>query len=80
LIKAIQLLLEIIGWVTIVFGTTAGAALIAFPVYLKWTGEIGKTVSVVMVVSGFILGSIWATKIWKRQGTIDWLSGTRSIR
>lgn len=75
--KIIQIILEIIGWLSIAGGTTLGAALISFIVYTKWQNEAGKTVAVIILIIGFIAGAIWATIIWKKYGTVEWLSGIR---
>jgi phosphotransferase system glucose/maltose/N-acetylglucosamine-specific IIC component len=77
--KFIELLLEIFGWLQIVVGVTIGGGLIAFVVFLLWSDDTGKTVAIVIAALGFVFGCIWATKIWKKYGTINWLSSIRRI-
>jgi len=77
--KLIEIILEIIGWLQIVIGVTLAAGLIALLIYLKWTNEMGKIVGIIIISIGFILGAIWSTRIWKRHGTIAWLSRIRRI-
>jgi phosphotransferase system glucose/maltose/N-acetylglucosamine-specific IIC component len=77
--KFFEILLEIFGWLQIVVGVTLGAGLIAFVTYLKWSNETGKIIAIVIVSIGFILGAVWATRIWIKHGTINWLSRIRKI-
>lgn len=77
--KLFEIILEIIGWLQIVLGVTLLAGLIAFATYLKWNNETGKIVAIIIVATGFISGAIWATRIWKKHGTIAWLSRINRI-
>ena len=77
--KLIEIILEIIGWLQIAIGVTLLAGLIAFVTYLKWSNETGKIVAIIIISIGFILGAFWATRIWKKHGTIAWLSRIRRI-
>lgn len=77
--KFFEIILDIIGWLQIAFGVTLLAGLIAFVTYLKWSTETGKIVAIIIISIGFILGAIWATRIWKKYGTIAWLSRIRKI-
>ena len=77
--KLIEIILEIIGWLQITLGVTLASGIIAFLIYLKWDNESGKTVSIILLSLGFIIGAIWATRIWKKHGTIAWLSRIRRI-
>jgi hypothetical protein len=77
--KISEIILEIIGWLQIVFATTIIAALIALPIYLKWSTRTGFVAAVSLVVIGFVAGSVWATIIWRKHGTVAWLSRIRKI-
>ena len=77
--KIFEILLEIFGWLQIVVGVTLAAGLIALFTYLKWNSETGKIVAIIIVSIGFILGAIWATRIWIKYGTIEWLSRIRRV-
>jgi hypothetical protein len=43
---------------------------------LEWESEI---ISLVILVIGFIIGAIWATRVSMKHGIMDWLSGIRRI-
>jgi hypothetical protein len=75
-IKALKILIEIIGWVTIAGGTTLAFGGISFLIYSKRDNEI---VALTILVVGFIVGAIWATRISIKHGTMEWLSGIRRI-
>jgi hypothetical protein len=77
--KLFDIILEILGWLQIVVGVTLGTGLITFLTYLNWNNETGKIAAIIIVSVGFILGAIWATRIWKKHGTIAWLSRIRRI-
>lgn len=77
--KVIKVLLDIIGWLWICLGTTLIAALVGFVIYLKWQNVSAKTIALTLIALGFISGAIWATRIWIKYGTIDWLSSIRRI-
>lgn len=74
--KALKILIEIIGWITIAGGTTLAFGGISFLVYSKWENEI---VALIILIVGFIIGAIWATRISIKYGTMEWLSGIRRI-
>jgi glucose uptake protein GlcU len=76
LIKAIKILIEIVGWLAIAVGTTLGAGLISFAIYSKWGNE---TIALAILIVGFIIGAIWATRISIKYGTMEWLSQIRRI-
>ena len=75
--KLIEILLEILGWLQITIGTALGFGLIAFLVYIKTGDDKGKLIVLIILIVGFILGAIWATRIWIKHGTIEWLSRIR---
>ena len=77
--KLFEILLEIFGWFQIVLGVTLAAGLIAFLIYLKWSNWTGECVAIIVVSIGFILGAVWATRIWLKHGTIAWLSRIKKI-
>jgi len=77
--KFFEILLEFFGWLQIVVGVTLGAGLVAILTYLEWSNETGKIIAIVVVSIGFILGAVWATRIWIKHGTIAWLSRIRRI-
>lgn len=74
MIKAIKILIEIIGWLAIAGGTSLVFGGISFFIYSKWENE---TIALAILIVGFIIGAIWATRIAIKYGTMEWLSGIR---
>jgi hypothetical protein len=77
--KHLEVILEIFGWLQIVIGVTLGVGLIAFVVFLIWSNDTGKIAAIVIAALGLVFGCMWATRIWKKHGTINWLSGIRRV-
>ena len=76
MIKLVKILIEALGWLFIAGGTTLGAGLISFFIYYKLENE---TASIAVLVIGFLIGALWATRISIKYGTMEWLSRIRHI-
>lgn len=76
--KIIEFLLDLLGWLQIVAGTTLAGALIGGAVYY-FDHSAGLTAGIILMSIGFVAGAIWATRIWIKHGTVQWLSRTRRI-
>jgi hypothetical protein len=74
--KLIRLLFEIMGGVIIVATVTIAFGLISLLFYMEW--QI-KNLSLAMTLLGFILGMIWAVRIGKKYGTLEWLPSIRRV-
>ncbi|HEV7620538.1 MAG TPA: hypothetical protein VGO09_02325 [Flavisolibacter sp.] len=61
-----ETILEIIGWLKIVASPTVGAAFIGFIIYLKWQNNTSIIIAIILLIIGFILGIIWATRSWNK--------------
>ena len=72
--KVFNIILEFLGWLQILLCPTLIAGVIALVIYLKWQDQTGKIAALVILAIGFISGIILATIIWKKYGTIEWLS------
>jgi len=46
---------------------------IGVAVYIYKTNEIGFIIAVSIASIGFIIGVIWATKIWRKKSAIDYV-------
>jgi len=71
--KLIKFILEIIGWCQIALGVTAVAALPSWLLYQYFPSATIQYLAYFIIAAGFIAGSLWATSIWKKHGTIAWL-------
>jgi hypothetical protein len=77
--KPVEKIFEFLGWLLIVSGMTFFASVIAGVAYIIYPTELMELVAIAVISIGFISGSIWATLIWIKQGTIAWLSDLRWI-
>jgi hypothetical protein len=76
LIKAIKILIEVVGWITIAGGTTLAFGGISLLIYSRWGNQ---TIALAVIIVGATMGAVWATRISIKYGTMEWLSGTRKI-
>ena len=42
--------------------------------YFALGNDFGRVLGVLIALSGLVIGAIWATKVYKKQGTIQFLS------
>lgn len=77
--SSVKFFINLVGWLIIVFGITVIFAGIAYIIYSKWPTNTGRNISIFVIAMGFSIAAIIATKIWRRHGTMDWLSGIRRI-
>lgn len=77
--KFIKVVLEIIGWLQIVIGTTILSAMPAAAIYIYYQNHTSSIIALCMIAAGFILGAVWATRIWRKHGTIEWLSRIKRV-
>jgi uncharacterized protein YacL len=65
---------EIIGWIQIAISPIIIGAIIAFFVYSSNKNKAGFIIAVIIFFAGVILGAIWATSVYKKKGTIFFMS------
>jgi hypothetical protein len=72
--SAFEFIIEVFGWLRIVASPLLAGVAIGFIVVCNWTSDIGLIVGISIAALGLIVGIIWATRVWKRKGTIEFLS------
>lgn len=72
--KVFELITEIIGWVQIVLSPTLFGLLIGFLIYYNFGNIYGLVIGCIFGLIGLILGIALATKKFKTNGTIHFLS------
>jgi hypothetical protein len=65
---------EIIGWLKIVASPVLGGCLVGLVVYLSFPTTWAIVVAAVLILAGLFLGIIMANKIYKTQGTMNFLA------
>lgn len=66
--------MEVVGWLQIALSPSLLAAFIAVVIYFSNPSTTTFIVSLVIFISGIILGVYFATKIWKTKGTVWFMS------
>jgi hypothetical protein len=66
--------MEVIGWLQIFFSPFLGSIIAGGIFYLWIRGVAGLITGSVIVVSGMVVGVIVANRVWKKRGTINFMS------
>ena len=69
-----EFIIEVFGWIQIVASPLILGVIIGFIVYCNIDGSNGILIGISIASLGLIIGVIWATRVWKKKGTIDFLS------
>jgi hypothetical protein len=72
--KVFNLIFEIIGWFLIVASPVFAGSLIGALIYFRGPDRTGLIILVSLTGVGVITGIIWASRIWRKTGTINYLS------
>ena len=69
---------SIIDWLQIVASPLFIGITIGFIVYYNISDITGLVLGIVISATGLIIGVIWASKVWKKQGTVEFISEVSS--
>ena len=69
-----ELFTEIAGWLQIFASPFLLGLIIGGIVYLSNPTNTRLWISVIIVGLGLLIGIIWATKVWRKRGTIHFIS------
>lgn len=72
--RIIAFLIEAIGWLKIVASPFIISCIIGGLIYLKWKNTLALSIGILVAACGLVTGIIWATKIWRKHGTMNFLS------
>ncbi len=72
--RLIAFLIEVFGWFKIVASPLIVSCIIGGLIYLKWKNTIALIVCSFVILIGLVIGIVWATKIWRKHGTTNFLS------
>lgn|SRR5690242_15322844 len=73
-----NLFLEVFGFIRIVASPLFIGLAIGFGVYISKPDKVGFIIAVSIASIGFIIGIIWAIKIWKKKSTLDYITTATS--
>jgi len=69
-----ELLTELAGWISIAISPLLIGSLLGLLIYIFKPDKTGLILAILVAGSGFISGIVWASRIWKKEGTIQFLS------
>jgi ABC-type transport system involved in cytochrome c biogenesis permease subunit len=69
-----EFMTEFFGWIEIVISTTLLSGMLGFLIYLSKRNTLTLILGIAIATLGLIFGIIYATKIWKKRGTVDFIS------
>jgi uncharacterized protein YneF (UPF0154 family) len=72
--KILEFITELIGWLQIVLSPLLIGLAIGALIYYNKQDFVGLILGIIVTVISLITGIILATKIWKKKGTISFLS------
>lgn len=72
--KVIEFIIELFGWLRIVASPTLLGIIIGVFVYFPNPTPTTLIIGLLIVILGLITGVVWATRVWKNKGTINFLS------
>ena len=72
--KVIAFLIEVVNWIRIVLSPALIGGIIGMLIYSSNENTNGLIIRGIFCVAGFVVGIVWATKVWRRKGTTQFFS------
>lgn len=72
--KIFEFITELIGWIQIVFSPLLIGIVIGGIVYINKPNKGGIIIGISIAIIGLVIGIIFATRVWRKKGTISFLS------
>jgi hypothetical protein len=72
--KILEWLISFIAWLQIVASPLFFGLIIGFVIYGIYPTTTGLILGIAVATLGLVIGIIFATKIWKKRGTVDFIS------
>jgi hypothetical protein len=69
-----EIFTEIMGWLQIVASPFLAAVILGTIIYFSKPTTTRLVIAVAIVTIGLVIGIIWATRVWKKKGTIHYMS------
>ena len=72
--KALEFLTKVLAWLQIAASPLIAGIIIGLIIYANRSDTLGTVLAISVAVSGLITGIILATRIWKKKGTVEFVS------
>ncbi len=76
--KIIETFIKFLFWIRIVAAPTFFAAILGALLYVYNPNKTNYVIAIGIIILGLIVGIIWATRIWKKTGTVEFMSKVTS--
>ena len=76
--SAFEYFTEILGWIQIAISPFLTGAIIGAIVYFTKPSKLTLIIASFIAIIGLCVGIIWAIKVWRKKGTIHFMSRTTS--
>jgi len=77
--RFVRIFLDFIGWLQIILGSTLIGGMVGGLLYYFFNNTTGYYIFITITCLCFLVGVIWATRIWIKNGTVEWLSRIRRV-
>lgn len=74
MIKLLKFFTEALAWLQITASPLLAGLILGAVVYFCKPGPISLFLGIAIAITGLIVGAVWATRIWKKQGTVSFMS------
>ncbi|MFY7990260.1 MAG: hypothetical protein ACOVO3_05985 [Fluviicola sp.] len=74
--KILAVFIEVLNWIRIALSPMVLAAIIGLLVYASNPNRFGMGLAIGIEVIGFVIGAIWATRVWIKRGTSNFMAST----
>lgn len=73
--SAFEYFTEIMGWLQIVASPSLAGLIIGCIIYFSKPGSLTLIIALVITTIGLTMGVVWATRAWRKKGTMNLMSG-----
>ena len=74
MLKLVEFITEVLGWLMIAASPSILGVGGGFIIYLIMPSGFGFAIGILLAALGLFIGIKWATKVWKKTGTMNYLS------
>ena len=72
--KFLKFLTAFFAWLQIVVSPTIAGIIVGAGIYAYKRNTTGLVIGIIIASAGLLTGIVWATKIWKKTGTVEFMS------
>ena len=72
--SAFETFTEIVSWLQIVASALLISIVIGFMFYATNPSSTNQYIAISIVIMGLLIGIVWATRVWKKKSTINFMT------